>query len=173
MENGLDQVLLHFSDNVGIVNLMNTRWVWPIVESLHFLGLCLLIGAVGVFDFRMLGVGKSIPLATLHRFIPLGVAGYCLNVATGTLFFLAAPDQYLYNPSFQMKMLFMAIAGSNMVIFYTTTAKTVKNTPANQTVIYRAQVIGLVSLIAWTGVITCGRLLTFYRPPYHWCFWCS
>jgi hypothetical protein len=37
---------------------------------------------------------------------------------------------------------------------------------------FRARIFTLVSLLAWTGVIACGRLITFYRPPFHWCFWC-
>jgi len=169
----IDQSILQFGYDIGVYTFMNTRWAWPFVESAHFIGLCLLIGAVGTFDLRMLGVAKGIPLATLHRFIPIGVAGYCLNLASGSLFFLAAPGQYLYNPSFQLKMLFMACAGINMLVFYTTTVKSVRNTQIGQSVIARAKTIALISIVSWMGVITCGRLLTFFRPPYHWCFWCS
>jgi hypothetical protein len=151
---------------------MNSKWAWPVVESLHFVGLCLLIGAVGTFDLRMLGVAKGISLSALHRLIPYGVAGYCLNLCTGSLFLLAAPGQYLYNPSFQLKMLFMAGAGINMVVFYISTSKAVKQTPEYGSVIKQARMMALFSLLCWIGVITCGRLLTFFRPPYHWCFWC-
>jgi hypothetical protein len=37
----------------------------------------------------------------------------------------------------------------------------------------RARLIGFISLACWTGVIVCGRLVTFYRPPEHWCLWCQ
>jgi hypothetical protein len=37
----------------------------------------------------------------------------------------------------------------------------------------RARLIGFISLACWLGVITCGRLITFFRPPYHWCVWCG
>lgn len=172
MEKTLDEILLDFSYEVGIFNFMNSQWAWPTVESLHFLGLCLLVGTVGVFDLRLLGIGKSISYASLHRLIPVGVAGYCLNVMTGTLFFLAAPGQYLYNPAFQTKMFFMTLAGLNMLIFYVTTNKIVKQTSTNDTLVLRAKLIALVSLICWCAVISGGRLITFFRPPYHWCFWC-
>lgn len=172
MNNSVDQNLLQFAYDTGVFDLMNSKWAWPFVESLHFLGLCLLIGAVGTFDLRMLGLAKGISFSALHRLIPFAIAGYCLNVVTGTLFLLAAPAQYLYNPAFQLKIMFMACAGFNMVAFYITTSKEVKKTPVYQAVITRAKVIAIISLISWIGVITCGRLLTFFRPPYQWCFWC-
>jgi hypothetical protein len=36
----------------------------------------------------------------------------------------------------------------------------------------RARIFGAVSLLCWLGVIACGRVITAYRPPWHWCFWC-
>lgn len=166
------ETLLQFSQSTGIFQFMNSTWGWPIAESLHFMGLCLLIGTVGVFDLRMLGIGKGIALADLHRFVPIGVAGYLLNVTTGTMFLSTAPDQYLYNPALQVKLLFMLVAGINMLFFYGTTAAAAYATPADAPVLVRARVIAAVSLASWCAVIVCGRLITYYRPPYHWCVWC-
>ena len=36
--------------NSPVADLMRTAWAWPIAESLHFLGLCLLVGSIGTFD---------------------------------------------------------------------------------------------------------------------------
>ncbi|MGD2133410.1 MAG: hypothetical protein PVI23_11495 [Maricaulaceae bacterium] len=165
--------ILRFADRVGVFDLMNSAWGWPIVESLHFIGLCLLIGTVGVFDLRLLGLGRGIPIGSLHRLVPFGVGGYLLNVATGTLFFISAPAQYLYNPAFQLKMTAMAIAGVNVAVFYTTMARRVGRLDPQADAPVYAKVVALVSLLSWAGVISFGRLLTFFRPPYHWCFWCS
>jgi hypothetical protein len=164
--------LTNFAHATGIHAFMNTAWGWPAMESLHFVGLSLLIGTVGLFDLRMLGLFKSLPIAALHRLVPWGVAGYVINVTTGALFFVSDTAQYLYNPAFQLKALCMLIAGINMVVFYTTTAATVKALPAQAQTPMHAKVIAAISLLAWSGVITFGRLITFYRPPEHWCFWC-
>lgn len=164
--------LLHFSQSTGIYQFMNSTWGWPVIESLHFLGLCLLIGTVGVFDLRMLGLGKGIALHDLHKFVPIGVAGYLLNVTTGIMFLSSAPDQYVYNPAVQSKFLFMLLAGINMLFFYSTTATAVRATPAADPVLARAKLMATVSLVSWCAVIVCGRLITYYRPPYHWCAWC-
>jgi uncharacterized membrane protein len=152
--------------------MIEKTWAWPAAESIHFIGLSLLIGTVGLFDLRLLGFARSVPLAALHRLVPWGVLGYAMNVMTGMMFLAGAPDQYMYNPAFQMKMLFMSLAGINVLVFYAAVFRKVRaagyggNAPAT------ARIIGAASLLLWIGVMTCGRLLTFFRPPFHWCPWC-
>ena len=75
-------------------------WMWPTMETLHYIGLSLLLGTVGLFDLRVLGMAKAIPPVALHRLIPFGIAGYAVNLLTGIAFFSAFPEQYFYNPSF-------------------------------------------------------------------------
>ncbi|MBL4582308.1 MAG: hypothetical protein JKY29_10855, partial [Gammaproteobacteria bacterium] len=141
--------LLNFSQATGIYAFMNSPWGWPIVESLHFFGLCLLIGTVGLFDLRMLGFASEISLTELHRLVPIGVGGYLLNVVTGTMFLSTAPDQYLYNPAVQSKLFFMLIAGINMLLFYATTAANVRSEIYTSQAIVRAKIFAGVSLICW------------------------
>jgi hypothetical protein len=147
-----------------VADLMRTAWAWPIAESLHFIGLTLLVGTIGAFDLRLLGVGRRIPIAAMHRFIPWGIAGFALNACTGLMFLLTDPDQYIYNPSFHFKVLFIIIAGINASAFYLTSYRQILATPATFDAPRRARLIAAISLCAWMGVITGGRLLTFYRP---------
>ena len=148
----------------AIADLMRTAWAWPIAESLHFLGLCLLVGAIGTFDLRLLGVARRVPIAALHRLIPWGLLGFALNIVTGTLFVLTEPDQYIYNPSFHLKLLFMTVGGLNAATFYLTSYRRIFGPDASLDAPARAKVIAAISLCAWIGVITGGRLITFYRP---------
>ena len=149
----------------AIADVMRTAWAWPLAESLHFLGLCLLIGAVGSFDLRLLGVGRRIPIAAMHRFIPWGLLGFAINIATGTLFILTEPDQYIYNPAFRWKAIFVLCAGLNILVFYTSQFQKVSRLGPNEPIPLGAKLVGGFSLSLWLGVITAGRLLTFYRPP--------
>ena len=100
----------------------NGSWLWPIFQTLHYFGLSLLLGTVGLFDLRVLGVGKAVPPATLHKLIPFGIAGFVLNLLTGIWFFFGFPEQYFYNPSFQLLLTFVAVAGVNVAVFYLTDA---------------------------------------------------
>jgi len=108
----------------------------------------------------------------MHRLIPWGVGGYILNVLSGICFLTTAGDQYAYNPAFQLKILSMSIAGVNVLLFYTTMFRRVAILGAGQQAPMPARIMGGVSLACWLGVIAFGRLLTFYRPPFHWCPWC-
>jgi hypothetical protein len=159
--------------STGLSHLMHSQWAWPIAESLHFFGLALLLGTVGLFDLRLLGFAKPIPLSALHRLIPWGITGYLINVITGISFFAAEPDQYLYNPSFQIKMAFMTLAGTNVLLFYLTMFRRVTSCGPGEDAPMAARIMGGASLVFWIGVLSCGRLLTFFRPPYHWCPWCQ
>ena len=51
----------------------NENWLWPVFQTLHYFGLSLLLGSVGLFDLRVLGLGKAVPPAALHKLIPLGI----------------------------------------------------------------------------------------------------
>lgn len=169
----MEAAFLQFSKATGIYDFMNSAWGWPTVESLHFIGLSLLLGTVGIFDLRVLGVAPAIPLRALHRLIPFGVAGYFINVCTGIMFVTSVPDQYIYNPAFQSKLLCMAGAGINMLLFYRIAYTDLMVAEPSGLALKKARLFALISLICWLGVITGGRLITFYRPPYHWCFWCG
>jgi hypothetical protein len=144
--------------------VMRTRWGWPAAESIHFLGLSLLVGTIALFDLRLLGMAKRIPIAALHKMIPWGLAGYGINVASGAMFLMTEPDQYIYNPAFQFKLLFMALAGFNALAFYLTTYRSATAAGAPAEAPRAAKFIAAASLCLWVAVIVCGRLLTFYRP---------
>ena len=159
-----DQLVHTFHGMTLVASVMRTRWGWPICESLHFVGLSLLIGMIGTFDLRLLGVAKPIPIAALHRLVPFGILGYLINVITGSMFLMTEPDQYIYNPSFHLKMLFMAVAGINVLAFYLVVFRMVKASGPGGDAPRSAKLIAATSLCCWIGVIVCGRMLTFFRP---------
>ena len=145
----------------------NYKWVWATMETLHFLGLGLLVGTVGVLDLRLLGMAKGLPLAAVQRLVPWGIAGFVLNLLTGLVFLAGAPYQYLYNFAFQMKVLFMLAAGANMLVFYGAgTWPRTQTVGAGQPVPWAARIAGGISLFLWIGVMYWGRMLTFFRPPF-------
>jgi len=107
-----------------------------------------------------------VPYAALHRLIPVGIAAYTLNLLTGICFLSGAPDQYLFNPAFRFKVTFMAVAGLNVLFFYTRVFRRLQQLPADSPPPLGARLAGAVSLTMWVGVMSAGRLLTFFRPPY-------
>ena len=146
--------------------LAHELWVWPVLEMLHYFGLSMLFGTVGLFDLRVLGLLRRIPIGALHRLVPFGLAGYGLNLVTGLAFFSAHPDQYAYNSAFHWKLVFMSLAALNVVAFYATAFKELRRLPPQAPASRLARALTAVSLGCWIAVLSCGRLLTFYRPPF-------
>ena len=146
-----------------VAALMQMQWAWPAAESVHFIGLTLLFGSIAAWDLRLLGVAKSVPLAAFHRLVPISVVGFTLNAATGSLFLMTFPDQYIYNSAFHLKVLCLALAGVNVLVFYAT-SRHLLSAGVHAALPLRARVAGAVSLLCWTAVIVFGRLITFYRP---------
>lgn len=144
--------------------LRTAKWGWPIFESLHFVGMSMLLGTVGVFDLRLLGFARQIPIAALHRLIPIGISGFVINMVTGFCFLSATPDQYLFNLAFRWKLTFIVIAGLNVMIFYARVFRHLLEAPTDASPPLAARMAGAVSLFAWIGVMSAGRLLTFFRP---------
>ena len=148
----------------SVAALMQTQWAWPIAESVHFIGLTLLFGSIAAWDLRLLGMAKGVPIAAFHRLVPLSVLGFTLNAATGSMFLMTYPDQYIYNPAFHFKVLFLGLAGANVLVFYAITYRHVNMQSPDTSMPLRAKVAGAASLLCWMAVIILGRLLTFYRP---------
>ncbi len=144
----------------------NYKWVWATMETLHFLGLGVMVGTIGVLDLRLLGCAKGLPVASVQRLVPWGVGAFALNTLTGVVFLAGAPYQYLYNLAFQMKVLFILAAGVNVLIFYSGTWRRTRLVGADQSAPWPARVAGAVSLFLWIGVMYWGRMLTFFRPPF-------
>lgn len=140
-------------------------WVWPVSEAVHFMGLVLLVGTVTLFDLRVLGLGKGIAPAAIHRLIPFGLLGFALSIGTGTLFIFGTPDQYFYNAAFHFKVLFLASMGLNVAFFYSKPFRTVRLLGPSDDAPRVAKVSAVLSILFMVGVMCCGRMLTFFRPP--------
>src|ERR1043166_8682527 len=69
------------------MTMRDMTWLWPTCESIHFIGLALLIGGAGYFDLRLLGFMRRVPVAAAKAFMPWAITGFAMNLATGTLFF--------------------------------------------------------------------------------------
>jgi len=142
------------------------RWSWPIAESVHFIGLILLAGTVGAFDLRLLGIGKGIRPAALHRLLRFGVAGFIMLAITGMLFISGAPDQYFYNSAFHLKAISLGLMAINVILFYRMEFAAVKALGPNDDAPRAAKIMAGISLGLLVAIMLFGRMLTFFRPAF-------
>ena len=100
------------------VVMVNSPWVWPASETVHFLGLSLTFGVLLAVNLRILGVMRQVPFADVHRLLPWGMLGFGANLITGMLFFIGQPKQYIDSAPFYWKVVFLMIAGGLFSMFY-------------------------------------------------------
>jgi hypothetical protein len=145
--------------------MLGYTWAWPIAEAIHFIGLVLMAGTVSAFDLRLLGLGRGIAPARLHRLIAWGLVGFALSVVTGLLFISGAPDQYFYNRAFYFKTICLAVMGINVAAFYALSFRRVKTMGPDDEARPAEKLMAGISLAMLACVMLGGRMLTFFRPP--------
>lgn len=138
-----------------------STWLWPVCEILHFFGLSLLIGIAGFFDLRLLGFMRRVPISAAWTLMPWAKAGFALAALTGVTFFVGAPEQYIHNPAFYLKLLFLIVANLNAVFFEAIYRKQVEARQLDPGGPFSLKVIAVVSIVSWLFVIYWGRMLPF------------
>ena len=138
-----------------------STWIWPFCETLHFIGLSLLLGVTGFFDLRLMGLFRRVSIAAARDLMPLALAGFTINALTGVVFLIGLPAQYANNRIWWYKVGFIALAGLNALFYETRLSKKVLALEPHADTPAAVKMIGVVSLAAWLAVLYCGRMLPF------------
>lgn len=141
--------------------MLNLFWLFPLAETIHFMGLCILFGSLLVIDLRVIGVAKFINMKAALKFIPIAMFGFSLNLITGLAFLCADPYRYFPNIAFQWKMGLILVAGLNALWFWFGEHKELSQLADGEDADFRAKVIALMSLLVWVGVIVLGRMMPY------------
>jgi len=158
----MTKAILAYLKSTSLSHAMSmSPFLWPICETLHFIGLALLIGGAGLIDLRLMGFFKSVSVSAIMQVRTWAALGLLINVVTGTLFFIGAPDQYINNSAWYFKLLFLAVAMINLIVFETTQKKRMLSVGAGEDTPISFKVAGAVSMGSWFLVLYFGRMLPF------------
>ena len=141
--------------------------LFPFIESVHVLAVCLVVGSIAVVDLRLLGFASvDRPVGRLMRSIlPITVGAFGLAVAAGSLLFISHASKYLENRFFIAKIALIALAGVNMAVFHLIGARNLDQWENDALPPLFARVAGGLSLFLWVSVVACGRWIGFTMPP--------
>jgi hypothetical protein len=137
--------------------------LYPAVEAVHIVGFVLLVGSVVMFDLRVLGLSRQVPVRALARhLLPWSVAALALIVPSGLVMFAAHADAFIDNPVFKIKMGLLLAAIVNAAMFHTGPYRGVAgwNTGVAAPGIARAS--AALSIALWFSIIACGRMLAHF-----------
>ncbi len=137
-------------------------WVYPVLETLHVIGLALIFGPIFIFDLRLLGVTPGLPLDLLTRHIlPWVWGGFALNMTSGLLMFVSDAVDFASNPALSAKLALLALAGLNAAYFQMQIYPQSASWNSSADIPVRARFTAALSIFVWLGVITAGRLMAY------------
>lgn len=148
----------------GLGEMMRkSAWMYPIVETLHILGFVMLVGAAVLFDLRVLGLGRGLPVSALARhLLRWSWAGFALVLPAGLMMFSAHATEFATNSAFLLKLGLLAAAGANVVYFHLGPYRSVPSWDAQGAAPASARASAALSIAIWVAVIACGRFIAYF-----------
>lgn len=144
------------------VFLRQSIWAYPLVNTLHLLGVALLIGSVATLDLRVLGLWRQVAPEGLGRVLArVATAGFCLAVLAGPLLFLVQAKTYAALWLFQVKMILLLLAVTNAAMFMRSAAWRRFCAAPSTVAAFSLRAMAVLSLLLWLGVLTFGRLVGY------------
>ena len=145
------------------VSIRDSWLLFPLLESIHVIGLSLVFGTIAIIDLRLLG------LASIQRsfarmaseILTWTWAAFVITAVTGVLMFATNASGYARNNFFRAKLLLLVLAGINMLAFELTARKTIDRWDRARSAPPAGRAVAIISLVVWLGVIVAGRLIGF------------
>ncbi len=144
--------------------IRESDYAFSIIESVHVLGVTLLVGTIAALDLRMLGlILRSISVTRIARSVlPLTWIGFVVMFVSGLLLFWAEAAKNYGNPAFRVKLILLALVGLNPLIFHTTVYRRVHEWEMLNVSPWRARAAAVASLTLWSGIIVAGRAIAYF-----------
>jgi len=142
--------------------IRQSLWLFPALETLHILGFALLYGSVAIVDLRLMGLGRALPVSRLAAHaLPWTKGAFLLIVPSGLAMFVGHVDDYLTSPVFGVKMTLLAAGIANAAALHRGPLRGVGAWDVDAMPPSRVRIAAALSLLLWTGVIVCGRLIAY------------
>jgi hypothetical protein len=143
--------------------IRDSLYLFPLIESVHVLGLTMVFGTIVIIDLRLLGLASvrrpfSAVASDVLRWTWLAFA---VTVTTGVLMFITGAGGYYQNPYFRVKMALLAASGLNMLTFELTARRTLAKWDTDAAAPAMGKAVAALSLVVWIGVIFMGRWVGF------------
>jgi len=139
-------------------------WIFPVIESIHILGIVLLAFTASMIDLRLLGTGllRRRPLAEVSRqLLPWTWGAIVLMILTGVpLFASEAASKCYESKAFYVKMALLALAIVNAAFSYSAVNRHAEQWDSNPP--SRARIMAVFSLVFWAGVVFAGRGIAYF-----------
>jgi hypothetical protein len=144
------------------VSIRQSLWLYPALEIVHIVGIVMLVGAAFLFDLRLLGYSKNLPLSGLaSHLLPWSQRGLILIIPSGILLFITNAKALGTDFTFWLKVTLLVVAALNVFVFHQFIFKKPPGIQPVQELPVSSKISAMVSIIVWIAIIACGRLLAY------------
>jgi hypothetical protein len=145
------------------IALLESIWVWSLVESTHVLMLSMFVGTAVMMDLRFLGITfKRIPISEFTtRMLPWTRGSFWVMVVTGLLLLYSNPLRYYHNIFFRIKIGLLILAGLNVWWFHTRTHPEVGEWDHDPVPPRAVRIAGAMSIFVWAFIVITGRMIAY------------
>lgn len=139
----------------------NNAWVIPALQSVHILGIAVVIGSIGILELRAFGLaGRSQSASAMtRRFLPWLWSALAVMLASGVLMVVGEPVRALLNPTFQVKMLLLIPAV--IISLLAAQAVNASDAPPGARPPGRASLLLTLALLLWVTITVAGRWIAY------------
>jgi hypothetical protein len=156
--------MLEWLERTGLaVQIRDSLFAFPLIESAHVTGLTLVFGTIAIVDLRLLGVASS--RRSFQRLasdtLKWTWGAFMVTALTGVLMFITNATVYFHNSYFRAKVVLLVLAAINVVVFEFTARRTVRRWDQAASAPRLNRAIAIVSLVIWVAIIVTGRMIGF------------
>lgn len=155
--------LLHWLESSAVATFFRqSLWMYPVVEIVHITSFSILVGAAVLFDLRLLGFSRKLPVADCLRYFAVWArASFLLILPSGFILFMVDATSMASNSAFLLKMVLIGLALLNAWVFHRYTFKSANSWDVDVHPPLKAKLAGFISILLWVSVISCGRLIAY------------
>jgi hypothetical protein len=152
-------------DSALAISIRESSYAFPIIETIHVLGIALLVGTIAIVDLRLLGVlfKREKVSAIVGQVLPLTWSGFAIMFVSGVLLFLSEAEKSYANPMFRMKLLLLLLVGLNPLIFHSTIYRNIARWDDAVVAPLQARATAIFSLTLWSATIAAGRAIAYFH----------
>ena len=136
-------------------------WAYPLLLSVHIVGLAIVVGIFSMRDMRLLGLFSALQPAAFLSLSKLAWIGFTINAISGFLLFTSQAVTFVNSTPFLLKISCVATGMVVAGIIQSRLRGELAGSAGDVSISRSTKLVALISLSLWTAAIISGRLIAY------------
>lgn len=153
---------LYWLESTGLADWVGASiWGYPIMLSIHSVGLAIVVGLVFMMNLRFLGVMKGVSIGSMSKIFAFAWFGFAINTISGLALFTLQASWYVTNVPFLLKITGIVVGVVMMVLVQKEFKIAGDSWDSENTASSKLVTLGIISLVAWSIAMIGGRFIAY------------